>query len=112
MPAKPVLKSSQLAFKIAMPTPLDLPSLAQHWCILMPHTAIDTRTGLRFDARTASLMHTPEFLDWHDLRTRSHARNDTAAVVPLARMLAAEVAACEAELRALIDAGLVNYKRG
>ena len=105
-----MLKSAHVAFKIAMPSPsIDLPSLAQYWCILMPHTAIDTRTGLRFDTRTASLMHTPEFLAWHDLRTRSHA--DISAAVPLGRMLAREVEACEAELRALIAAGLVNHKR-
>ena len=89
----------------------DLPALAQYWCILMPHTAVDTRTGLRFDARTATLMHTPEFLDWHDARTRSHARNEAVGVVPPAKMLARDIVAYQAELRALIDAGLVSYKR-
>lgn len=90
----------------------DLLALAQHWCVLMPHTAVDTRTGLRFDARTATLMHTPEFLDWHDARTRSHARNEALGATPLGKILERDIKAYEGELRALIDAGLVSYKRG
>ncbi len=89
----------------------DLAALAQYWCILPPHTAVDTRTGLRFDARTATLMHTPEFLDWHEQRSRSHARNELSEVTTLGKLLEREIKACEGELRALMDAGLLTYRQ-
>lgn len=56
-------------------------------------------------------MHTPEFLDWHDERTRSHPRNEPFGVAPLAKSLERDIKGYEGELRALIDAGLVNYKQ-
>jgi len=88
-----------------MPKPSDdLPAVAQHWCVLLPFTAVDTRTNLRFDARTCTLMITPEYLDWLDERAAS-----LGAGVP-GKLLESDIRGFEGELRALIDAGLVSCK--
>ena len=83
----------------------DLPAAARHWCVLLPYTAVDTRTNLRFDARSCKLMMTPEFLDWRDERARSSPVGGGA----LARILAQDVESYEGELRELIERGLVAF---
>jgi hypothetical protein len=85
--------------------PDELPEVARHWCLLKPYTAIDTRTNLRFDARTCKLMMTPEFLDWRDER----AKHASVGAGPLAKILARDVQAYEEELRGLIERGLVGF---
>lgn len=82
----------------------DLLAVARYWFVSMPYTAIDTRTNLRFDARTCTLMITPEFLDWRDER----ARHATVGAGPLAKILERDIKSYQGELRGLIAAGLVH----
>lgn len=82
----------------------DPPDVARSWFVLPPYTAIDTRTNLRFDARTCTLMITPEFLDWRDER----ARQATVAPGQLARILERDIKDYQDELRGLIEAGLLH----
>ncbi len=82
----------------------ELLAAAQFWFVLRPFTAVDTRTNLRFDARTCTLMMTPEVLDWRDER----ARHSPVGGGELSRILARDVKSYEEELRGLIEAGLVQ----
>ena len=83
----------------------ELLAASQYWFVLMPYTAVDVRTNLRFDARTCTLMITPEFLDWRDDQAKP------VGAVPPGKTLEREIKRYEEELRELIAAGLLSFKR-